>query len=123
MHYVPSQEMPELTYENYYVALADGCIVGFCGFKILSDTEAKTELMVVDPEFRGHGVGAKLQRHRMEVMRGMGIQKLTTNSDLPGTIEWYKTHFGYREVGRLKKLHEFGSPDIDYWTTIEAELG
>lgn len=26
MHYIPSEEMPELTYENYYVyvALADG---------------------------------------------------------------------------------------------------
>lgn len=47
MHHIPSAEMPELTYENYYVALADGQVVGFCGFKILSDTEAKTELMAL----------------------------------------------------------------------------
>ena len=73
-------------------------------------------------EFRGHGIGVQLQRHRMEVMRRCGTQILTTNSDLPETIEWYKTHFGYREVGRLKKLREFGAPDIDYWTTLEVEL-
>ena len=123
MHYVPSEEMPELTYENYYVALVGDQVIGFCGFKILSATEAKTELMVVDPKSRGHGVGVALQKHRMEVMRKRGIKTLTTNSDLPATIEWYKTHFGYREVGRLKKLHEFGCPGIDHWTTLRVELG
>ena len=123
MHHIPSAEMPELTFENYYVALADGQVVGFCGFKTLSDTEAKTELMVVDPKLRGHGVGLKLQQHRMHVMCRRGIKTLTTNSDLPETIQWYKTHFGYRQVGRLKKLHAFGCPDIDYWTTLQVELG
>ena len=123
MHHVPSEEMPELTYENYYVALADGRVVGFCGFKVLSETTAKTELMVVDPTLRGHGIGFKLQRHRMEIMRSRGIRTLTTNSDLFETIEWYKTHFGYREVGRIKKRHEFGCPQIDHWTTLQVELG
>jgi len=123
MHYIPSAEMPELTYDNYYVALGEGRVVGFCGFKILSETEAKTELMVVDPNLRGHGIGFRLQKHRMDIMRARGIKTLTTNSDLPATIQWYKTHFGYREVGRLKKVHEFGCPGIDHWTTLQVELG
>ena len=122
MHHVPSKEMPGLTYENYFVAKIDGKIVGFCGYKILSATEAKTELMVVDPEYRDKGIGYRLQVRRMEDMFKKGIKILTTNSDLPATIEWYKKHFGYKEIGRLKKFHEFGDPNIDHWTTLQVDL-
>jgi len=122
MHHIPSPEMPEVSWENYYVARVDGEVVGFCGFKILSESEAKTELMAVDSGCRGLGVGYKLQQHRMEVMLSRGIRKLTTNTDWPKTIAFYKKHFGYREVGRLKKIHEFSDPDTDHWTTLEVDL-
>ena len=114
--------MPALTRENYFVAESGREILGFCGYKILSDTEAKTELMVVDPVARGRGVGHKLQVRRMEDMLGKGIKTLITNTDLPATIEWYKKHFGYKEVGKLKKFHEFGDPNIDEWTTLQVDL-
>lgn len=123
MHNIPSPEMPELTYENYYVAKMGGKLVGFCGYKILSKTEAKTELMVVDPAYRGFGIGYKLQAHRMRDMGSKGIRILTTNTDLPETITWYKKNFGYKEVGILKKFHEFGDPKIDTWTTLQVDLG
>jgi ribosomal-protein-alanine N-acetyltransferase len=45
-----------------------------------------------------------------------------TNADRPETIEWYKRHFGYEVVGEITKLHEFGLPDVDRWTTLEASL-
>jgi len=122
MHYIPSVEMPEVTFENYFVARCDGKVVGFCGYKILSSTEAKTELMVVDPIVRGFGVGDRLQAYRMEDMVKKGIKTLTTNTDLPVTIEWYKKHFGYKEIGKLKKYHEFGDPNIDAWTTLQVDL-
>lgn len=122
MHHIPSKEMPELTYETYVVARQDGSIVGFCGYKILSSTEAKTELMVVDPAVRGQGVGYQLQVWRMEDMLKKGIKTLTTNTDLPETITWYKKNFGYKEVGKLKKFHEFGDPRIDEWTTLQVDL-
>jgi len=122
MHVIPSPEMPALTFETYSVARAGGKVVGFCGYKILSPTEAKTELMVVDPEYRGYGIGLRLQERRMLEMLQLGIRKLTTNTDLAPTIAWYKRHFGYREVGKLKKLHEFGDPEIDEWTTLEVDL-
>jgi hypothetical protein len=51
-----------------------------------------------------------------------GIKKLTTNADLPATIGWYKRHFGYNEIGKLKKYHEFGDPKIDAWTTLQVDL-
>lgn len=122
MHYIPSKEMPELTYENYFVAKVNDKIAGFCGYKILSATEAKTELMVVDTKFRGKGIGNILQIRRMEDMLEKGIKTLVTNADLPATIEWYKKHFGYEEVGKLKKHHEFGNPNIHYWTTLQTDL-
>jgi ribosomal-protein-alanine N-acetyltransferase len=55
-------------------------------------------------------------------MLGKGIRRLTTNADLPETIAWYQEHFGYREVGKLQKLCEFGDPHIDQWTTLEVDL-
>ncbi|MDX9746315.1 MAG: GNAT family N-acetyltransferase [Syntrophales bacterium] len=122
MHTIPSPEMPELTYENYFTAKIDGKVVGFCGYKILSSTEAKTELMVVDPVCRGLGIGFMLQCHRMQDMISKGIKLLTTNTDIPATIQWYKKNFGYEEVGRLKKFHEFGDPKIDTWTTLQVDL-
>jgi ribosomal-protein-alanine N-acetyltransferase len=122
MHYIPSEEMPEITYDNYFVALVDGEIAGFCGYKILSEDKAKTELMVVDPTFRGLGIGIKLQAKRMQEMFDKGIKTLTTNSDIPATIEWYKKHFGYKKIGELKKIHEFGDPTIYMWTTLQVDL-
>jgi len=123
MHYIPSEEMPSLTYENYFVAKNDdGNVVGFSGYKILSEHKAKTELMVVDNQSRGLGIGYALQVRRMEEMFNKGIRMLTTNTDLPASINWYIKHFGYKEVGKLKKIHEFGDPDIDEWTTLQVDL-
>ena len=122
MHHIPSAEMEELTYENYFVAKIDGLVVGFCGFKVLTSTAAKTELMAVDKSYRKYGVGLKLQEKRMDELLNRGIVTLTTNTDLPETIAWYKKHFGYKEVGRKKKKCEFSSPDIPDWTTLETNL-
>ena len=122
MHDIPSEEMPGLSYENYFVAKVDNRIAGFCGYKILSPTEAKTELMVVDNKFRKLGIGFMLQKKRMDDMVEKGIKTLTTNTDLPATINWYKKHFGYKEVGKLKKLHEFSDPNISHWTTLQTDL-
>ena len=122
MHYIPSEEMPGLTFENYFVAKVDSNVVGFSGYKILSEHEAKTELMVVDTQARGLGIGYALQVRRMEDMIKKGILMLTTNSDLTESILWYKKYFGYKEVSKLKKIHEFGNPHIDEWTTLKVDL-
>jgi len=122
MHYIPSEEMPGLTYENYFVAKNDENVLGFCGYKILSEHYAKTELMVVDNQSRGLGIGYALQVRRMEDMLNKGIYKVKTNTDLPDSIHWYKKNFGYKQVNKLKKLHEFGDPNIDEWTTLEIDL-
>ncbi|HVR30641.1 MAG TPA: GNAT family N-acetyltransferase [Thermoanaerobaculia bacterium] len=122
MHHVPSPEMPELDIGSFFVATVDGRPVGAAGYKLLSPSRAKTTLMAVLPELKGLGIGKRLQRRRMSELKRLGVKVLTTNADLPATIEWYRRHFGYRVVGSLAKVHEFGAPDIARWTTLEANL-
>jgi hypothetical protein len=67
-------------------------------------------------------VGERLQELRMASMRELGCKTVITNADQPATIAWYKRKFGYGEVGSVPKLHEFGEPSVDRWTTLEADL-
>lgn len=122
MQDVPSPEMPELDWKCFFVARADGVVVGAAGYRVLSATEAKTTLLAVHPDYRRYGIGRALQERRMLTLAEKGIWTLTTNADIPETIAWYKKHFGYRETGKLKKLHDFGRPDIDEWTTLQTDL-
>ncbi|HET9121288.1 MAG TPA: GNAT family N-acetyltransferase [Solirubrobacterales bacterium] len=125
MHRVPSPEMDDFDVGRWYVAESDGGVVGVAGFRLLGPAESpvgKTTLLAVDPEQRGNGIGRALQELRMAKMREAGAKRVITNADRPETIAWYKRHFGYREVGETPKLHEFGLPDVDHWTTLEADL-
>ncbi len=122
MHHVPSPEMEELDIETFWVARVEGRIVGAAGYKVLSQTRAKTTLLAVLPEFASMGIGAALQRKRLEAMHRVGVKKVVTNADRPATILWYKERFGYEAVGTLKKVSEFGDPKIDHWTTLELDL-
>lgn len=122
MHYIPSPEMPEIDWKCFFVAKVNGKIVGAAGYKILSPTEAKTTLMAVHPDYQRHGIGKALQERRMQTLVEQGIRTLITNADVPETITWYKKHFGYKEIGKLKKMHEFGRPDVDEWTTLQTDL-
>ncbi len=122
MHYIPSEEMPELDYRYYFVARDGDKIVGASGYKILSKTTGKTQLMVVDPDCRRLGIGLRLQAERLRAMAEQGVQRVVTNADRPETIGWYKKHFGYKQVGTLPKEHEFGDPNVHEWTTLEMDL-
>jgi ribosomal-protein-alanine N-acetyltransferase len=63
-----------------------------------------------------------LQTLRMRAMRAAGCRTVTTNADLPETIAWYERWFGYRKIGTLAKVHEFGDPRREHWTTLECDL-
>ena len=125
MHHVPSAEMDDFDVGHWYVAESDGRVVGVAGFRLLGPPDAavgKTTLLAVDPDQREKGIGRALQELRMKEMRRAGATRVITNADRPETIAWYERHFGYRRVGEVKKLHEFGLPDVDRWTTLEASL-
>lgn len=122
MHHIPSPEMKGLDLERFFVALVNGRVVGAAGYKLLGPGRGKTTLLGVVPEFRGAGIGAALQDERLGEMHRLGVRIVTTNADRPQTVAWYKRRYGYRPVGRLKKLHEFGDPSASHWTTLELDL-
>lgn len=125
MHHVPSPEMDDFDVGEWFVAELGGRIVGVAGFRLLSGEGGpvgKTTLLAVLPELRGSGVGRDLQELRMRRMRQAGATRVITNADRPETIAWYQHHFGYRVVGEVPKVCEFGLPDVDRWTTLEAAL-
>jgi ribosomal protein S18 acetylase RimI-like enzyme len=121
-HRIPCPEMPSFELEHCFVAELHGVVVGAAGFSLLDDGRGKTTLMAVDPACQRLGIGRTLQELRMREMSRLGCRSVVTNADLPDTIAWYKKHFGYREIGRLPKLHEFGDPNVGEWTTLEADL-
>jgi uncharacterized protein (DUF849 family)/ribosomal protein S18 acetylase RimI-like enzyme len=125
MHRVPSPEMDDFDVGHWFVAEVGGEMVGVAGYRILRDGSGlagKTTLLAVLPEHRELGIGRALQELRMELMRDAGATRVITNADRPETIAWYERHFGYRRVGEVEKVHEFGLPDVDTWTTLEAPL-
>lgn len=122
MHHVPSPEMEELDTSCFFVARHDGRVVGAAGWAVVSQKRGKTTLLGVLPEHSGRGLGRALQEARLEAMAALGVRTVTTNADRPRTITWYRDVFGYREVGRLPKVAEFGDPDVPEWTTLEPDL-
>ena len=122
MHHVPSEEMDELDLSCFFVARVSGNIVGAAGYKLLTTEKGKTTLLGIRPELSGMGLGRALQDARLEAMYALGIKRVVTNADRPETIIWYKKHYGYREIGSLKKICDFGLSDVDHWTTLEMDL-
>jgi 3-keto-5-aminohexanoate cleavage enzyme len=125
MHRVPSPEMDDFDVGEWFVAEVEGRVVGVAGHRVLRDgpgLAGKTTLLAVLPDQRELGIGRALQSLRMDLMRDAGATRVITNADRPETIAWYERHFGYHRVGEVEKLHEFGLPDVDRWTTLEAPL-
>jgi ribosomal protein S18 acetylase RimI-like enzyme len=122
MHHVPSPEMESIDLSCFFVVRLDGRIVGAAGYKILPGGQGKTTLLGVLPDYAGRGIGSALQDARLRAMARFGVEVVTTNADRPATIRWYKRRFGYREVGRLEKLHSFGDPNLSHWTTLQLDL-
>lgn len=122
MHHIPSPEMGPLDDKFFIVAEQNREIIGAAGYTFLSADTGKTTLMAVHPNCKRLGLGMKLQTRRMQILRSLGCSRIITNADRPETIAWYKRHFGYREIGKLPKLHSFGLVDVPEWTTLEADL-
>jgi 3-keto-5-aminohexanoate cleavage enzyme len=118
----PDPERSSIDIDNAFVALQEGNVIGIASYIVLSDTIAETASLAVDPHYRGGGIGYKLQKARLEEMRRLGIRKVRTETDRIETINWYKAKFGYREIGRNPKKHDFSLTDIDEWTVLELDL-
>lgn len=102
------------------VAVHQGSVAGFCCWSWLDAParEAKTVLISVRQSRRGSGIGAALQRARMEAMWAAGARSIHTWSDDPSAIAWYQRHFGYvvlAEEPIRHALHRFHLGERSWW--------
>lgn len=123
MHHVPSPEMERIELDRFFVAELSGRVVGAAGYTFVAPGHGKTTLLGVLPQHNALGIGGALQEARVQAMAAQGATKITTNADRPQVIAWYKKHWGYREVGKLAKLHSFGDDAVAEWTTLEMDVG
>lgn len=122
MHRIPSPEAEEIDFSCFFVAKISGQVVGVSGYKIIDKETGKTRLLAVNPELKGTGVGKDLQDIRLETMHKLGIKKVLTEADRFEVILWYKKNFGYKEIGKRKKISEHGLKTEEYATILELDL-
>ncbi len=118
----PNPERTSINVQNSFVATDGNRVVGVCSHIVLSDELAETASLAVDPEYKGKGIGYKLQLARLEELKKQGFKKIHTETDRPEIIDWYVKKFGYKVVGKNKKKHSFSLEDVDYWTVLELDL-
>jgi N-acetylglutamate synthase-like GNAT family acetyltransferase len=120
---IGSPEMKEFPLSDCFVAECDGLIIGVGGYRILDREQAKTTLLAVDPEWRGLGIGDRLQQARLDVMKAAGVKAIYTNTDDDAVIAWLERRYGFQRSGDvIPKLHPFGRADRDHWITMVMRL-
>lgn len=119
---LPDAERSEIRVDTSFVAESDGRVVGTASYIVHSPELAETASLAVDPDYRGRGIGHRLQVARLEEMAERGIRTVRTETDRPRTIRWYREKFGYEKVGTNPKKHDFSLPDVEVWTVLELDL-
>lgn len=119
----PDPERDSINIENSFVAVDESRIIGVSSYFLLSEDTAETASLAVDPEYKGKGIGYKLQKARIKEMKERGIKKVRTETDRPETIDWYIRKFGYKIIGKNKKKHHFSLENVEYWTVMELDIG
>ena len=117
-YYVKNVRIAEGGVKYYDRVMQDGKIVGFCHYKHQGENAAKTTLLTVLPEFRGLGLGEKLQLARMREAREKGYKILLTFCETPATVDWYVKHFGYKILETepvYHRLHFFQLKNRTIW--------
>ncbi len=118
----PDPERSGLQAGRTLVASVQGRIVGVASYVIESPRFAVTESLAVDPDWVRRGIGERLHRARLDILRAQGIEKVRTEADRPQTIAWYVKHFGCRVTGTIPKKHAFGLEGVAEWTVLELDL-
>ena len=118
----PNPERESLILEHTFVALDCDQMAGVCSYLILSEEEAETASLAVNPLYKGKGIGYALQLARLKEMKKKGFKRVHTETDRPETINWYIKKFGYRKVGINPKKPDFSLKNVDYWTVLKLDL-
>lgn len=122
MHHALEKEADRIDLMRFFVARAEGLVVGVAGYELISDTTGKTRLLAVMPSFEGAGIGKALQERRLEAMHAQGVMHVVTHSSRLSSIVWYKKHFGYTQTGKIEKPYAYGEADVTHTTVLELDL-
>lgn len=79
--------------EHLVVASEDGRPVAFLGAQ-----DGMLEMLFVDAELRGRGIGSALLEHGISVL---GVRELTVNEQNPAAVAFYEA-CGFRTIERLE---------------------
>jgi GNAT superfamily N-acetyltransferase len=111
---VLSAETVQIRLEQMHVLVATvsgnvvGTVSGVCGA-----VEGHLRGMAVFPEWRGHGVAAKLLAAIETWLASQGCERITLDTTLPlkTAMKFYEKH-GYQHSGRVAEF--FGMPLLEY---------
>ena len=87
--------------ETLVIAEENGGPAGFMGVQ-----DGCLEMLFLDPEARGHGLGRRLLEHGVA---HLGVTELTVNEQNPQAVGFYE-HLGFKTYRRAE-LDEEGRPD------------
>lgn len=101
------------TDDNIYVAVieSDDVKAGYGEMRTVAG-EAQIYNIVIDPAYRGRGLGEALMRHLTDKAEELGCSLITleVRSGNAAAMELYRK-LGFREVGRRKAYYEKGNED------------
>lgn len=101
------------TDDNIYVAVieSDDVKAGYGEMRTVAG-EAQIYNIVIDPAYRGRGLGEALMRHLTDKAEELGCSLITleVRSGNAAATELYRK-LGFREVGRRKAYYEKGNED------------
>jgi len=78
----------------FFVAEEEGKVVGYIGAFILTSKEVYLDLLTVDENFRGNGIGRKLLTFLKKDMKAKGIKEffLIASSSNKNTLKFYEAN-------------------------------
>ncbi|WP_077324404.1 ribosomal protein S18-alanine N-acetyltransferase [Virgibacillus siamensis] len=113
------QEIANNHYAHYYVAVADGKIVGYAGMWLVID-DAQITNIAISPEHRGQKYGQKLFYHMMKQAVLMGAKRMSLEvreSNIPAQRMYRK--FGLVPGGIRKNYYTDNQEDaIVMWVNL-----
>lgn len=114
-------QLYEMSSDGFFVAEADGFVVGYIVAALAEDREGRVFSLAVDPTHRKRGVAAALLQRALDLYRSEGIPAVRLEVRVDnGPAQALYRRFGFEPVGRLPGYYSDGA---DALVMRRAEAG